>query len=122
MKVREQRKQRARENKSRKLSSELLALTSGVSMKQKNTAATAIVKQAPASENVVKMIPMVSVKERNSMRLRMQRLWSVFDQYSRGHLVHSVESKITYKLYYKTVYCSQNSSYLFHIFWSEGFF
>lgn len=119
MKVREQRKHRVRENNSRKLSSELLALTRGVSMKQKNTTATTIVKQAPARENRVKMIPMFSVKERNSICFRVQRLWSLFDQNSRGHFVHSVESKTTHILCYYTAQSKYSYLKLLHKFWSN---
>ena len=60
MKVREHRKHRVKENSSRKLSSELLALTTGVNLCWNNTMAVMMVKQAPAIENADKIIPRIS--------------------------------------------------------------
>jgi hypothetical protein len=60
MKVREHRKHRVKENSSRKLSSELLALTTGVNLCLNNTMAVMMVKQAPAIENADKIIPRIS--------------------------------------------------------------
>ena len=92
MKVREHRKHRVRENSSRKLSSELLALTMAVALWRKNTAAMAIAKQAPLTENVVKTIPRASWKERNSTDLgRHRSLWA-FGQNSSGQAKQSGES------------------------------
>ncbi|KAJ3590131.1 hypothetical protein NHX12_008085 [Muraenolepis orangiensis] len=60
MKVREHRKHRVKEKSSRKLSSELLALTIGVNLCWKNTTAVTMVKHAPPTENDAKMIPKTS--------------------------------------------------------------
>jgi hypothetical protein len=60
IKVREHRKHRVKENSSRKLSSELLALTTGVNLCLNNTMAVMMVKQAPAIENADKIIPRIS--------------------------------------------------------------
>ena len=60
MKVREHRKQRVKEKSSRKLSSQLLALTRGVCRNQKKTHDTTSVKLAPNNDKAVRRAPMVS--------------------------------------------------------------
>ena len=93
MKVREHRKHRVKEKSSRKLSSELLALTTGVYLWWKNTMAVTMVKQAPAIENAAKIIPHTSWKERNSTSLGRQKFFSELGQNSFGHGEQSDESR-----------------------------
>ena len=82
MKVREQRKHRVKEKSSRKLSSELLALTIGVFLCLKKMNATVAVKQAPNKEDTVRIAPMISVNERNSVSFFLQSSLLSFDQNS----------------------------------------
>lgn len=80
MKAIEQRKQSMREINSRKLSSELLARTMGVFMKRKKTAATPPVTQAPHTEIAVRVTPMLSPNDRNSICLGTQASLRSLDQ------------------------------------------
>ena len=92
MKVREHRKHRVKEKSSRKLSSELLAFTTGVNLCLNNTMAVMMVKQAPTIENAAKIIPKISLKERNSTSLGRQKFFSALGQDSLGHGEQSDES------------------------------
>lgn len=56
----EQRKQSFSDNKSRKLSSELLALTIGVDLKRKKMIDTAVAAATPRRDRVTRMMPMIS--------------------------------------------------------------
>lgn len=76
IKVREQRKQRLREKSSRKLSSELLALTMGVHLWRVKMKRTLQVQKEPSREMVVRVMPMVSLKDRNSTALGTQAVMS----------------------------------------------
>ena len=101
IKVREHRKHRVKEKSSRKLSSELFALTTGVNLCLNNTMAVMMVKQAPAIENAAKIIPKISLKERNSTNLGRQKFFSALDQNSLGQGEQSDESGERHKsLYY----------------------
>lgn len=93
MKVREQRKHRVREKRSRKLSSELLALMRGVWRNRKKTQNTSDVNTAPNSETVARRAPRVSSNDKNSITFGIHWLWSSFDQRSTGQGKHSAESK-----------------------------
>lgn len=66
MNSREHRKHSLSDIRSMKLSSELLAFTMGVCLLYRNTTATAAVITAPDTATVVRVMPMASVKERNS--------------------------------------------------------
>ena len=67
MKVSEQRKHRANEKSSKKLSSELLALTIGVFLCLKNMIAIVVVRNVPIIETAVSKIPIVSSYDKNSV-------------------------------------------------------
>ena len=82
MKVREHRKHRVKEKSSRKLSSELLALTIGVFLCLKKMNATVAVKQAPIKEDSVRIDPMISVNDRNSVSFFSQSSLLSLDQNS----------------------------------------
>lgn len=56
----EQRKQSFSDSKSRKLSSELLALTIGVDLKRKKTTETAVDAATPRRDRATRMMPMIS--------------------------------------------------------------
>ena len=88
MKVREQRKHSFNEKRSRKLRSELLAFTMGVSLYTKNMSAIVIVRNPPITENAANSIPISSSKVRNSMLFKSQLFLSSFDLYSKGHGTH----------------------------------
>lgn len=92
MKVREHRKHIIREKSSRKLRSELLARTIGVVLWQKNMQTTTQVQKEPMREITRRVIPMVSVKDRNSTRLGMQAVLSSLDQNSGRQRAHSMAS------------------------------
>ena len=66
MNVREHRKHRVKEKSSRKLSSELFALTSGVSFLIRNRVATIKVRSTPSKVKNTSILPITSVKVRNS--------------------------------------------------------
>ena len=72
MKVREHRKHRVREKSSRKLSSELLAFTKGVSLLIRNSVATIQVRTTPNTVKNTSVLLITSVKERNSTFFRTQ--------------------------------------------------
>lgn len=93
IKVREHKKHRVKEKRSRKLSAELLALTMGVVLLQKNIRTTMQVLNEPKKEMATRVMPMVSLKERNSTRLGMHVVLSALDQNSGGHCAHSMASK-----------------------------
>lgn len=93
MKVREHKKQRVKEKSSRKLRSELLALTMGVVLWQKNIKTTAQVLREPKSEVTTKVKPIVSLKVINSNCLGTQVVLSALDQNSGGHCTQSMASK-----------------------------
>ena len=93
MKVNEHKKHRVREKSSRKLSSELLALTIGDVLLQKNTAAIVMARQAPPTENAARMIPRTSSKDRNSTGLGKQVSLSALGQNSLGQGIQSGESE-----------------------------
>lgn len=93
MKVSEQRKHRVREKRSRKLCSELLALTRGVWRNRKKTQNTSDAKAAPNSETAARRAPMVSSYDKNSITLGTHWLRSSLDQNSSGHCKHSAESR-----------------------------
>jgi hypothetical protein len=95
MKVREHRKHRVKEKSSRKLSSELLALTKGVSLLIKNKFATIIVINTPNKEKNTSTIPITSVKVRNSTVFRTHLSLFALDQKSSGHFVQPLESAMT---------------------------
>jgi len=99
MKVREHRKHRVNEKSSRKLSSELLALTKGVSLFIKNNFATIIVRSTPNKEKNTRTIPITSVKVRNSTVFRTHSSLFSLDQKSSGHFVQPLESvmKMSYQ-------------------------
>ena len=92
MKVREHRKHRVKEKSSRKLSSELLALTIADALCWKNTMAVKMVKPAPPTENAAKIIPRTSCMERNSTGLGRHRFFSALGQNSLGQGTQSDES------------------------------
>lgn len=92
MKVREHRKHIIREKSSRKLRSELLARTIGVVLWQKNMQTTTQVQKEPMREITRRVMPMVSVKDRNSTRLGMQAVLSSLDQNSGRQRTHSMAS------------------------------
>ena len=79
MKVREHRKHRVRENSSRKLSSELLALTIGVCLLWKNIMATIVDRQAPITEKITNRMPISSLKVRNSIVFKSQSFLALVD-------------------------------------------
>ena len=97
MKVREHRKHRVKEKSSRKLSSELLALTIGVFLCLKKMNATVAVKQAPNKEDSVRIVPMISVYDKNSVSFFSHSSLLLLDQNSGGHLTQVLESKIRKK-------------------------
>ena len=82
MKVREHRKHRVKEKSSRKLSSELLALTIGVFLCLKKINATVAVKQAPIKEDSVRIVPMISVYDKNSVSFFSHSSLLLLDQNS----------------------------------------
>ena len=93
MKVREHRKHRFKEKSSRKLSSELLALTIGVDMLTENIKITQQVHKEPSRATVVSVMPMVSLKDRKSTSLGKQAVLSTLDQNCGMHCTHSMESE-----------------------------
>lgn len=93
IKVREHKKHSVKEKSSRKLSSELLALTMGVVLLQKNISTTIQVVAEPIKEITTRVMPIVSLKERKSTRLGMQVVLSALDQNSGGHCRHSIASR-----------------------------
>lgn len=94
MNVRGQRKQNIRERSKSKLSSELFAFTIGVSLKCMNTTIVENVKQVPSRERAMRIIPIVSVYDRNSVIFMMQLSFLSLDQYSSGQLIQSVAPKV----------------------------
>lgn len=92
IKVREHRKHRVKEKSSRKLSSELLARTNGVSLWVKKISVAIIVRKIPSREKVANIIPRISLYARNSTGFGMQASLWLFDQYSGGHLKHCNDS------------------------------
>lgn len=76
----EQRKQSFSDSKSRKLSSELLALTIGVDLKRKKITETAVAAATPKRDRVTRTIPMISWKERNSSMPATHATRSALDQ------------------------------------------
>jgi hypothetical protein len=92
MKVREHRKHKVKEKSSRKLSSELLALTIADALCWKNTMAVRMVKQAPTTEHTAKIIPRTSCIERNSTGLGRHNFFPSFGQNSLGQGKQSEES------------------------------
>ena len=92
MKVREHRKHSFKERSSRKLSSELLALTIGVSLWTKKIMNIKIDKNTPKQQNTDNTIPMISVKERNSVGFGMHLSFFSFGQNSTVHKKQSDES------------------------------
>lgn len=93
MNVRGQRKQNIRESSNSKLSSELFAFTIGVSLKYMKTTIAENAKQAPNSDTVIRTIPIVSMKERNSVIFMTQLSFLSLDQYSSGHVIQSAAPK-----------------------------
>lgn len=89
MNVSGQRKQKNRETSNSELSSELFALTSGVSRKCMKTIIVAKVRLAPNRDKVVRIIPIVSVYDRNSVAFMTHLSRLSFDQYSSGHRMQS---------------------------------
>ena len=85
------RKQRVREIRMKKLSSELLIRTMGVFLLWRKTPRTAMVRQAPTTAITVRDKPMASW-DRNSTVLGMHLVPLSFDQKSSGQTVHSIES------------------------------
>ena len=92
MKVREQRKHRVSEKSSRKLSSELLAFTIGVSFFNINTMAVITVKKTPNREKNTNTIPITSVNKRNSTAFNTHLSLPGFGQYCPGHSSQLLES------------------------------
>ena len=82
MKVREHRKHRVKEKSSRKLSSELLALTMGVFLYLKKMNATAAVMHVPNKDAAVSNAPIISSYDRNSASFFTQASLPLFDQNS----------------------------------------
>ena len=96
MNVREHRKHRDKEKSSRKLSSELFALTRGVFLYLKKINATTAVMHVPNKEAAVSSVPIISSYDRNTSSFFIQASLLLFDQYSGGHLTQVIEStKIT---------------------------
>ena len=93
MKVREHRKHRVREKRSRKLSSELLALTIGVSFLIKNRTATSEVRKTPNRAKNTRTIPITSVNDRNSTAFSTHLSLLGLDQYSPGQRSQLLESE-----------------------------
>lgn len=89
MKVRGQRKHRKRENNKKQLSSELLALITGVSLKWIKITIVIRERKAPSRDRTVRTIPMGSVYIRNSFFFGMHSSLLSLDQYSCGHGVQS---------------------------------
>ena len=92
MKVREQRKHNFNENSKRKLSSELLAFTMGVSLCFKKTTAVQKVIDTPSNEKVSRTLPMTSSNERYSVDFKTHTSLCVFGQRSSGHLKQLTKS------------------------------
>ena len=82
MKVREHRKHRVKEKSSRKLSSELLALTIGVFLYLKKMNATTAVMHVPNKDAAVSSAPIISSYDRNSASFFTQASLLSFDQNS----------------------------------------
>ncbi|MED6258928.1 hypothetical protein ATANTOWER_014473 [Ataeniobius toweri] len=93
MKVREQRKHSFKEKSSRKLSSELFALTRGVFLYLTKITATITVIHVPSKDAAARNAPIISSYERNTASLFIQASLSLFGQYSRGHLTQVTESE-----------------------------
>lgn len=92
MKVKGHKKHNVKEKRSRKLRWELLALTMGVFLFKKNTRTTREVLREPVREIAISVMPMVSLKERNSTCLGTQAVLSALDQNSGRQLTHSMVS------------------------------
>lgn len=82
MKVREHRKQKVKDKSSKKLSSELFALTRGVFLCLKKMTAIAAVMHVPNKETVVKSAPIISSYDKNSASFLIQASLFSFDQNS----------------------------------------
>ena len=82
IKVKEHRKHRVKEKSSRKLSSELLALTMGVFLYLKKMNATAAVMHVPNKDAAVSSAPIISSYDRNSASFFTQASLLSFDQNS----------------------------------------
>ena len=93
MKVREHRKHRVKEKSSRKLSSELLALTTGVCLYLKKMNATTKVMHVPNREAAVSSAPIISSYDRNSASFFTQASLLSFDQNSGWHRTQEMESE-----------------------------
>lgn len=93
MKVTEHRKHRVKEKSSKKLSSELFALTTGVCLYWKNIRATVIEMHAPKREKETNSIPNNSVNVRNSTAFISHLFLSSLDLNSGGHLSHFTASE-----------------------------
>lgn len=84
MNVKGQIKHRKRENNKKQLSSELLALTTGVSLKWIKTTIVIREREAPSRDKTVRMIPIGSEYVRNSFFFGMHSSFLSLDQYSCG--------------------------------------
>ena len=93
MKVREHRKHRVKEKSSRKLSSELLALTMGVFLFLKKINATTAVMHVPNKDAAVSSAPIISSYDRNSASFFTQASLLSFDQNSGWHRTQVTESE-----------------------------
>ena len=93
MKVREHRKHRVKDKSSRKLSSALLALTTGVCLYLKKINATTAVRHVPNREAAVSSAPIISSYDRNSASFFTQASLLSFDQNSGSHLTQVIESE-----------------------------
>lgn len=76
----EQRKQSLKDNSSKKLISELLALTMGVLLKRKKIHVITVATATPKRDKDMRMIPMISWYERNSSMPATQETLSLFGQ------------------------------------------
>ncbi len=83
------------EKSSRKLSSELLALTIGVRLWYKKINPTVTVRHPPHKENVTSTLPITYLNVRNSVFLSSHRVLFPFDLYSSGHGTHVTASEST---------------------------
>lgn len=92
MNVREHRKQRVKEKSSRKLSSELFALTIGVFLYLKNINATPVVMHVPNKDAAVRSAPIISSYDRNTASFLIQASFFSFGQNAGRHLTQLTES------------------------------
>ena len=80
MNTREQRKQSLSDRSSKKLISELLALTMGVVLYQRKITVMTVAAETPSRDKTTRMIPRLSWKERNSSTPATQATLSLSDQ------------------------------------------